>query len=83
MGCLVSVGASFCHLQTCMHAKKGKMDNSLVAGYFLFVQIPTRTTAMMMAIPMPTIGIVLSIGCGYSGAAVGAGASATPMAVSA
>jgi hypothetical protein len=41
------------------------------------------TTVTIMAIPMTTIIIVLSIGCEYSGGAVAGGSSSTPIAVSA
>ena len=39
-------------------------------------------TAIIMAIPVPMMVNVESIGCGYSGGGVAGGAGSTPMAVS-
>jgi hypothetical protein len=55
----------------------------LLLSYFFFIHMPTMAIAMIMAIVAYTMVIVLSIGCGYSGGGVTAGASNTLMAVSA
>jgi hypothetical protein len=57
--------------------RKGEVIFALPLGYFLLIQIPTRAIANIMATVAYTIVIVLSIGCGYSGGAVAAGASET------
>jgi hypothetical protein len=44
----VHIARDFCLWIT----KKGKFSLVLLHGYFLFIQMPTSTTAMIMAIPM-------------------------------